>query len=81
MISCDHAIAGASIGGLRETLFSPRNSLQASTRPFSKTVVSIAAHSRKIKTQACYGPAMRWGRQSHDLDGAPQYKIDVSTRR
>jgi hypothetical protein len=60
-----------SIGGLRETHFSPRNSLRASTRPFSKTMVLIAARSRKIKTRACSGPAMRWDHRSHDLDGAP----------
>jgi hypothetical protein len=56
-------------GSFRATFFLPHNSLQSSTCPFSKTVVSIAARSRKIKTRACSGPAMRRDRQYDDLDG------------
>jgi hypothetical protein len=73
MLSCDHAIAGTTKGGLRETLFSPRNSLRASMRPFSKTVVLIAACLQLFKVNAPSIPAMRWDRRSHDLDGAPEW--------
>jgi hypothetical protein len=58
MLSCDQAIAGEGKGGLRETRFSPRNSLQSSMYAFGDTVVFIAARSIKIKTQACFDPAI-----------------------
>jgi hypothetical protein len=49
MLSRDHVIVGVAKGSLRETRFSPRNSLQSSMYAFRDTVVLIAAYSRKIK--------------------------------
>jgi hypothetical protein len=58
MLSCDHVIAGATKGGLREIHFLPHNSQQISTYAFGDIVVLIAARSRKINTQACFDHAM-----------------------
>jgi hypothetical protein len=70
MISCDHTITGMSKGGLRETHFSPCNSLQISMCPFSKTMVLIATRLQHFKVRTPSIPAMRWDHRSHDLDGA-----------
>jgi hypothetical protein len=51
-------IYGASKGGFKPTLFSPQNSLQSTMYAFGDTMVSIASRSGKIKTQACFGPAI-----------------------
>jgi hypothetical protein len=51
MISHDHAIAGTTKGGLRETHFLPHNSLQSSTYAFGDNVVLIAARSRKLRPE------------------------------
>jgi hypothetical protein len=70
-------IAGMAKGGLREILFSPRNSLQSSTYDFSKTMVSIASHLQNFKVRAPSIPTMRWDHQSHDIDGAPELKDHI----
>jgi hypothetical protein len=70
-------LRGTSIGGLRETHFSPHNSLQSSTYAFGDTVVLIAARSQKIKIRACSDPTMRWDHRSHDLDGAPEWMVQI----
>jgi len=77
MTSRDHVIEGMTKGGLREILFSPCNSLQSSMYAFGDTVVLIAALSWKIKTRACYDPAMRWDRWSHDIDGASEWTVQI----
>jgi hypothetical protein len=70
-------IMGMSKGGLRETHFSPRNSLRASTHPFSKTMVSIAAHLQNFKVRTPSIPAMQQDRRTHDLDGAHELTVQL----
>jgi hypothetical protein len=73
----NHAIVGAAKGGLKSNYFSTRSYPRASTCPFSKTVVWIAALPQLFKDRAPSIPAMRQDRRSHDLDGAFEMTVQI----
>jgi hypothetical protein len=59
-------------GGLKPNYLSAHNSPRASTCPFFKTMVWIAAHPQLFKVHASLIPAMLQDHRSHDLDGASE---------
>jgi hypothetical protein len=64
-----HTIVGAAKGGLKPNYFLARNPPRASTCPFSKTRVWIAARPQLFKVHAPLIHAMLRDRRSPDLDG------------
>jgi hypothetical protein len=77
MTSHKHTIAGTTEGGLKPNYFSAHNSPRASTCPFSKTVVWIAARPQLFKVHAPPISAMLWDRRSHDLDGVSELTAQI----
>jgi hypothetical protein len=69
MTSRKHTIAGMTKGGLKPNYFSAHNSPRASTCPFSKTGVLIAAKPQIFKVRAPLIPEILRDRPSLDIDG------------